>query len=102
MTTGEYSFTFFIAENLSTIDFLNVEIDLNDSIRIVNSRKSLSTYDCIPPRHRQIIFLVEWINEYGEKAKMDYSYRFQHVKQLRSSVPEVFNKQNDFHSFRPF
>jgi hypothetical protein len=101
-TTGEYSFTLFIAENLSSTDFLNIEMDLNDSIRVANSRKSLSTYDCIPPRHRQIIFLVEWTNEYSEPAKMDYVYKFHHVKQSNNSIPEIFNSQNDFHSFRPF
>ncbi len=102
VTTSEYDFTIFIAENLSSTDFLNLEIDLNDSIRIRNSRNSLSTYDCIPPRHRQIIFLIEWTNEYGQTAKMEYLYRSQHVKQANNSIPEIYNAQNDFHSFRPF
>lgn len=92
----------FIVENLSPTDFLNLEIDLNDSIRIRNSRKSLSSYDCIPPRHRQILFLVEWANEQGEKAKMEYLYRSQYVKHAHSSVPEVFHNEGDFHSYRPF
>ncbi|CAF3342047.1 unnamed protein product [Rotaria sp. Silwood1] len=102
VTTKEYDFTMFIAENLSTTDFLNLEIDLNDSKYIRNSRKSLSTYDCIPPRHRQISFLIEWTNEYGQKAKLDYLYRSQFVKHANNSIPEINNSQSDFHSFRPF
>ncbi|CAF1106978.1 unnamed protein product [Rotaria sordida] len=102
VTTKEYDFTMFIAENLSTTDFLNLEMDLNDSRYIRNSRKSLSTYDCIPPRHRQIVFLIEWTNEEGQRARMDYLYRSQYVKHANHSIPEIYNKQNDFHSFRPF
>lgn len=102
MTTKEYDFTIFIIENLSPVEFLNLEIDLNDSIRIRNSRTALSTFDCVPPRHRQIIFLVEWANKVGEKAKLEYIYRSQHVKQARQSIPEIFHNQHDFHSFRPF
>ncbi len=75
---------------------------MNDSVRVHNSRNSLSTFDSIPPRHRQIVFLVEWTNECGQTAKMEYLYRSQHVKQAKPSVPEINNIQNDFHSFRPF
>ncbi|CAF0766322.1 unnamed protein product [Adineta ricciae] len=102
VTTTEHNFTIFIAENLSLIDFLNIEIDLNDSVHIRNSRKSLSTFDCIPPRHRQIVFLVEWTNEYGEIAKMDYLYRTHHTRHPTPSIPENYHLQNGFHSYRPF
>ncbi|CAF3749085.1 unnamed protein product [Rotaria socialis] len=103
VTTNQYDFIMFVAENLSPTDFLNLEIDSNDSRHVRNSRKSLSTFDCIPPRHRQITFLIEWTtNEQGQKAKMDYLYRSQHVKQSNPSVPEIYNIQNNFHSFRPF
>ena len=91
-----------MVENLSTNEFLNFEIDLNDSIRVRNSRKSLSTYDCIPPRHRQIICLLEWTNEAGQSAQMDYVYRSQHVKRSNHSIPEIYDSRNDFHSYRPF
>ncbi|CAF3716257.1 unnamed protein product [Adineta steineri] len=99
---GEYDFAMFVAENISSTDFLNIEVDLNDSIRVRNSRKSLSTFDCIPPRHRQIVFLVEWTNQYGQNAKMDYSYRTQCVKQATNSVPEIYGRHTNFHSYRPF
>lgn len=102
MTTKEYNSVIFIAENLSPIDFLNLEIDLNDSRFVRSSRHSLSTYDCIPPRHRQIIFLTEWTNEQGQYAKMEYMYKFQHVKKPNPSIPEIYDTQNNFHSFRPF
>lgn len=87
---------------MSSTDFLNIEIDLNDSVCVRSSRNSLSTYDCIPPRHRQIIFLIEWTNEQGQRAKMDYMFRAKHVKQSNPSVPDVYNNRNGFHSFRPF
>ena len=102
MTTTEYDIVMLVTENLSSTDFLNVEIDLDDSTRIHNSRKFLSTYDCIPPRHRQITFLIEWTNKCGEQARLDYSHRFEHVKRSNSSISEIYSVQNDLHSFRPF
>lgn len=102
VTTTEYNFSIFIAENLLVTNFLSFEIDLNDSVRIRNSRKSLSTYNSIPPRHRQIIFLVEWTNKESETAKMEYIYRSQHVQQEQQAIPDIFIAQNDFHSYRPF
>ena len=75
---------------------------MDDSVRIRHSRRSLITHDSIPPRHRQILFLVEWANEYGQKAKMDYSYVTRLTSTVTPSLPQVFHHQTDFHSFRPF
>jgi len=33
---------------------------------------------------------------------MEYLYRSKHIRQSNNSIPEIYNAQNDFHSFRPF
>jgi hypothetical protein len=73
---------------------------MSDGIYIRNSRQSLITHDCIPPRHRQIVFLVEWTNEQNQVAQMNYVHQFSYDRQSNNSVPAVNNFQNDFHSFR--
>ncbi|CAF3087405.1 unnamed protein product [Rotaria sp. Silwood2] len=101
-TSGKSKFVMFIAENLSFSNYLNIDIDMNDSTYIRNSRQSYITHDCIPPRQRQIIFLTEWTNEHDQTAKMNYVYETSFIKQSNDSVPEINIDENDFHSFRNF
>jgi len=75
---------------------------MSDGICIRNSRQSLITHDCIPPRHRQIIFLTEWTNEQNQRGEMNYVYQCSHVNQSNNSVPIIHISENDFHSFRSF
>lgn len=102
MTSSKYKLTLFIAENASTTDYLNVVVDLADSVRVRHSRQSMVTYDSIPPRHRQIIFLAEWTNDAGEKAKIEYSYQVTQSRNMNGIMPEIFMAQNCFHAHRPF
>ena len=90
----------FIAENLSLTNHLNLDVDTSDAICIRNSRQSFITHDCIPPGHRQIIWLTEWTHEGNQAAKMNYVFQFSHVKQTNDSVPAIDISQDDFHSFR--
>jgi hypothetical protein len=92
----------FIAENLSLTNYLNLDIDMSDGKYIRNSRQSFITHDCIPPHHRQIVFLTEWANEKDQEAKMSYAFQYSHVRQSNNSVPTVDVFRDDFHSFRPF
>jgi hypothetical protein len=75
---------------------------MSDGICIRNSRQSLITHDCIPPHHRQIIFLTDWTNEQNQQGEMNYVYQCSHVKQSNHSVPIIQISENDFHSFRSF
>ncbi len=92
----------FIAEYLSLVNYLNIDIDMSDGTYIRNSRQSLITHDCLPPRHRQIIFFTEWTHEENQIAQMNYVYRYSHVKLLNNSVPIIHLSKNDFHSYRAF
>lgn len=95
--------TIFIAENLSLTTYLNLDIDISESVFVRNSRQSLITHDCIPPCHRQIVFLTEWTHEENHQiAQMSYAYEYSHVNQANNSVPSINNFQNDFHSYRSF
>lgn len=77
-------------------------IDLDDSVRIRHSRQAMVTYDSIPPRHRQIIFLVEWANDYDQTARMDYSFRTAYSDRPSQTCPEIYSHQSDLHAHRPF
>ncbi|CAF1171562.1 unnamed protein product [Rotaria sp. Silwood1] len=101
-TSGQCSFIMFIAENLSSNYYLNIDIDMSDSVYIRNSRQSYITHDCIPPHQKQIIFLVEWTNKRDQIANMSYVYQTSFIKQSNDSVPTINIDQNDFHSFRNF
>ncbi|CAF1042665.1 unnamed protein product [Rotaria sordida] len=99
-TPGRCDFVMFIAQNLSSTNYLNIDIDMNDSMYIRSSRQSFITHDCIPPKHKQIIFLTEWINQHSQTAKLTYVYQTSFVQQSNNSVPAINIDKNDFHSFR--
>lgn len=93
----------FVAENSSLTSYLNLDIDMSDGIFIRNSRQSLITHDCIPPRHRQIIFLTEWTHEETHQiGQMGYVYQYSHVQDENNPLPTINYIRNDFHSCRSY
>ena len=92
----------FIAENLSLTNYLNFDIDMSDGKYIRNSRQSFITHDCIPPHHKQIVFLIEWTHQQDQKPNMNYNFLFSHVRESNNSVPSIDAFENDFHSSRSF
>ncbi|CAF2630577.1 unnamed protein product [Rotaria sp. Silwood2] len=104
-TRGKLGFKMLIVENRSHTHNLNFDVDVQLSRNVRHSRHSsfpYNTHDCIPPRHRQIIFLAEWIDRSGESASLNYAYSSIHDKQKRDPVPPIDTSQNDFHSPRTF
>ncbi len=95
----------FVAENLSATSYLIVDIDMSVARNVRHSRCNhlpYDTHDCIPPRHRQLIFITEWIDTTGQVAQLNYSYSYSHDKRMTDSRPTINSSRYDLHSPRAF
>ncbi|CAF0863688.1 unnamed protein product [Rotaria sp. Silwood1] len=104
-TSGELGLTIFVAENVSITNYLSLDINIQLAKNVRHSRFigfPNSTHDSIPPRHRQLIFITEWIDKYGESARLRYSYSHIHEKRVTNPRPFIDISQYDLHSPRAF
>ncbi|CAF1095120.1 unnamed protein product [Adineta steineri] len=95
----------FIAENLSTKNFLSVEVNMNIARCIHHSRCSqlpYNTHDYIPPRYCQVIFITEWAHKHNKSAQLSYSYLHRFNAHTSDSVPTIDTFKHDLHSPRAF
>lgn len=75
---------FLVIENCSKFEYLNVEIKMSYSPDIQYSRHSLVTRDCIPPCHRQLMFLAERTGEYHQQDEPIYTLNIEPTIQIPS------------------
>ncbi|CAF3878990.1 unnamed protein product [Rotaria sp. Silwood2] len=104
-TSGKLGMKIFIVENVSIKNYLSLDIDVQLAKNVRHSRLIKfpnSTHDCIPPRHRQVICITEWIDKHGESACLDYKYSHQHENQATDPRPPINISQYDMHSPRGF
>lgn len=97
--------TILVAENSSTRDYLHVDVELKAAKDVQHSRFSHNpsyTYDCIPARYRQIIFIIEWADKNRGSSQLSYSYTHQHKKEEAEPNPPINISKKDIHSPRPF
>ena len=66
------------------------------------SRRSLNTRDCIPPRHRQLIGILEWIQSSGEMMFTSYTAIPISNHGWTESVPTIDFGQKNLHFPRAF
>ncbi|CAF1267771.1 unnamed protein product [Rotaria magnacalcarata] len=102
-TSGKLGLKMLIVENQSNQYNLIFDVDVQLAKNVHHSRHSsfpYNTHDCIPPRHRQIIFITEWIDKHGESACLNYSYSSSHDKRTSEPRPPIDTFQHDFHSPR--
>lgn len=102
-TSGKLGLKMLIVENPSDQYNLIFDVDVQLAKNVHHSRHSnfpYNTHDCIPPRHRQIIFITEWIDKRGESACLNYSYSCSHHKRTSDPRPSIDISQHDFHSPR--
>jgi hypothetical protein len=95
----------FIVENLSVTNHLDLDMQMKVGKNVRHSRCShfpCTTHDCIPPRHRQIVFIAEWADKHGGSSHLDYSYSYRHDKRVTDSRPPIDISQHDIHSPRAF
>ncbi|CAF3665498.1 unnamed protein product [Rotaria sp. Silwood1] len=100
-TPKNQKLTIMVIENLSTTYHLNVDVDMSESRNIRHSRNSFVTHDCIPPQHRQIICITEWIMQPGQSGRQSFKYSRQLVKNQSESIPPVRDTTDDIHTLRP-
>ncbi|CAF3762324.1 unnamed protein product [Rotaria sordida] len=102
-TSGELGLKMLIVENQSDTHNLIFDVDVQHAKNVRHSRHSgfsFNTHDCIPPRHRQIVFLTEWIDRHGESASLNYAYSYSHDKRMSDPKPPIDTSKHDFHSPR--
>jgi len=100
-TTKKLDSIIFVAENLSRTQFLNVGTDMADAKGVQTSRNLPITSDAIPPKYRQILFVIEWTNEQTQNStSMNYVYTYQHQYQPKGVVPALL-KPVDLHQPMP-
>ncbi len=74
---------------------------MNIAKNVRHSRHShlpYKTHDCIPPQHRQIIFITEWADKSGQSAELSYNYTHGHDN--HNSDPKPWIDHGDLHSPR--
>ena len=92
-----------VVENTSLDHILKVEVEMTESSEIRSSRNSTRTIDWIPPNHRQLLFLMEDIDENTKTIRSNhpYSYKYQHtLTEQRQSNPMI-SRADDIHAPRP-
>lgn len=58
------------------------------------------THDCIPPQHRQIVFITEWADKRGQTSRLSYNYSRDHRSHQSNPKPSIDISHNDLHSPR--
>lgn len=82
---------------------LNVDVEMTESDGMRLSRNSTNTIDCIPPKHRQLLFLMEDTNENKKTTRPDhpYEYTYKHTSAERRSPEPMISRTDDIHAPRP-
>lgn len=104
-TPSKLGLKILIAENQSIRNHRTVDINVRSARNLRHSRyfnRSCDTHDCIPPRHRQILFFSERMYKQDGKMQLAYSYRLHHDKEVTDSRPAIDTSQGDIHSPRAF
>ncbi|CAF3070054.1 unnamed protein product [Rotaria sp. Silwood2] len=102
-TSGNLGLKILIAGNQSNTHNLIFDVNVQHAKNVRHSRHNglpYNTHDCIPPRHRQIVFLTEWIDRHGESASLNYAHSYSHDKRTSDPKPPIDTSQYDFHSPR--
>ncbi|CAF4551610.1 unnamed protein product [Rotaria sp. Silwood2] len=91
-----------IVENRSTNYHLNFDTNMIQSRNIQHSRLSWTTHDCIPPYHRQLIFITEWTDKFHPMNNFTYNLTYEHSTQITGAIPEIDSYLDDVHTPRLF
>lgn len=83
-----------VIENCSLSDYLMVETRLSYSDSFRYSRDSLTARDYIPPRYRQLIFIVESTSQHQSRNYPTYDLTYQHTAHA-TGTKSIINKNSD-------
>ena len=102
VTPNEIHSVFAVVENWSSTDHLTIDISMAQSDNIQHSRGATTTHDCIPPYHRQLIFITEWIAGHRSSSDPTYDLTYQHSTIVTPAKPVVNSYLDDLHTPRLF
>ena len=83
-----------VIENNSPSDYLLVDTKMSYSDSVRYSRDSLNVRDCIPPRYRQLIFMVESTSNNRSFNYPTYDLTYQHSAHA-AGVKSIVNQNTD-------
>lgn len=95
--------TIFVVENSSPSRYFYTDVNMDIAVNVRHSRHRhlpYQTHDCIPPLHRQIVFITEWADKRGQSSKLSYSYTYGHHSHKSDPKPLVDISHSDLHSPR--
>lgn len=91
-----------IVENQSQVDFLSYEIRFNSDCKdLLHSPFGQRTLACIPPRHRQIVLIMEWNDTRDHTTGVSYQQSLHHERNAFDPIPNINRSQRHLHSPRP-
>jgi len=93
---------FLIIENWSSSNYLSIDTNMSHLKNIQHSRYSSITHDCIPPYHRQLIFITERTGEHRSFTSQTYNLTYEHTTQITDAKPVVSSYLDDLHTPRIF
>jgi hypothetical protein len=102
ITPKEIDSMLLIVENCSSSDYLTIDTRMTQSNNIQHSRDSSATHDCIPPYHRQLIFITEWTGEHHSSRYPTYNFTYEHTTHMNHAIPVINNDLDDLHTPRLF
>ncbi len=91
-----------VVENRSSSNSLSISTTMAQLNNIRYSRDSEVALDCIPPRHRQLIFIAEWTNEHRSSSYPAYDFDYEHITQKNHAKSIVRSDSDNLHTPRPY
>ncbi|CAF3477566.1 unnamed protein product [Rotaria socialis] len=101
-TPRRFAANLIVVENQCMYEYLTFNMIMTNADNIYHSRHTNGTIDCVPPRHRQLICILEWGHLRGEVAHMSYATSQRISRTWHNASPTVAISQADLHSPRPF
>jgi hypothetical protein len=102
ITPKEIQSKLLIIENWSSSNYLTIDTSMTRSNNIQYSRDSSVTHDCIPPYHRQLIFIAEWTGEHRSASYPTYHFTYEHITHMNHTKSVVNSDLDDLHTPRLF
>ena len=92
-----------VVENTSNTEHLVIDTNIYANPACLrHSRRKLITHNCIPPQHRQIIFITEWIAPALVPGHPDCRFTFQHTGIRSNPRTTIDRSRYDLHSPQQF
>ena len=102
VTSHRFDAKMIVIENQLTNHYLTFNMAIIEAENVRHSRQNFRTLDCIPPRHRQLICILEWTQQRGRMAHVSYVTSQRISGGWHHAQPPIAIDKDDLHSPRPF